>query len=318
MIRYITLHGEVTGSARLNMMGLSMEIRLSLRGKRIDEDLIAFVTDGKNIKRVLIKNGASSIENTKKLDFRGIIIANEMGEFIAEGACGINQNRMTELKASIRMMGIDKKNPVRARSGIETLNSAASSPVPRSTSPSPMPSRNGSADADRSMGKGKNMRNERIDNNRQRKNSDAKAENMHDTADKRSGATPIEKAENSSPGKRSSVIAGILDKADYLFHGAKGNDNQGNEIDESNLASSDEEAVQNPFPHMFPNSYWKRKIGDKTRMSGIANVRGVKYQLVAVRSASRHPPMGMGLGRNIRRLKSKEGKWYWVGINRIR
>ena len=75
---------------------------------------------------------------------------------------------------------------------------------------------------------------------------------------------------------------------------------------------TEREAVENPFPSFFENSYWWREVNDNTRIFGVANIRGIKYRIVAVRSNAKYPPRGMG--RNARRLISSGGKRYWVGL----
>ena len=77
-------------------------------------------------------------------------------------------------------------------------------------------------------------------------------------------------------------------------------------------AHTEREAVENPFPSFFENSYWWREVNDNTRIFGVANIRGIKYRIVAVRSNAKYPPRGMG--RNARRLISSGGKRYWVGL----
>ena len=80
-----------------------------------------------------------------------------------------------------------------------------------------------------------------------------------------------------------------------------------------NSARSDESAAENPFPQLFPNSYWKKRQNDR-RLFGKARVRGVMYGIVAVPSASRRPPAG--LCGNLRRVRSNSGSWFWLGIRR--
>lgn len=80
-----------------------------------------------------------------------------------------------------------------------------------------------------------------------------------------------------------------------------------------NCARSDESAAENPFPQLFPNSYWKKRQNDR-RLFGKARVRGVMYGIIAVPSASRRPPAG--LCGNLRRVRSNSGSWFWLGIRR--
>ena len=81
----------------------------------------------------------------------------------------------------------------------------------------------------------------------------------------------------------------------------------------SGNAQSSSDSFENPFPQLFPDSEWKTLSGDASRLAGRAKVKGVYYDITAVRSNNRrYPPKG--LGGNIRRLYSKDGKLYWIGI----
>lgn len=130
---------------------------------------------------------------------------------------------------------------------------------------------------------------------------------------------------------KSPVTEGILGKAKELFAGSGISAATGNPAENSNpavhrsdfdadigalcenCARSDESAAENPFPQLFPNSYWKKRQNDR-RLFGKARVRGVMYGIVAVPSASRRPPAG--LCGNLRRVRSNSGSWFWLGIRR--
>ena len=130
---------------------------------------------------------------------------------------------------------------------------------------------------------------------------------------------------------KSPVTEGILGKAKELFAGSGISAANGNPAENSNpavhrsdfdadigalcenCARSDESAAENPFPQLFPNSYWKKRQNDR-RLFGKARVRGVMYGIVAVPSASRRPPAG--LCGNLRRIRSNSGSWFWLGIRR--
>ena len=130
---------------------------------------------------------------------------------------------------------------------------------------------------------------------------------------------------------KSPVTEGILGKAKELFAGSGISTANGNPAENPNpavhrsdfdadigalcesCARSDESAAENPFPQLFPNSYWKKRQNDR-RLFGKARVRGVMYGIVAVPSASRRPPAG--LCGNLRRVRSNSGSWFWLGIRR--
>lgn len=125
---------------------------------------------------------------------------------------------------------------------------------------------------------------------------------------------------------RSSATADILDMANYLFRGGepKRDGDAARECGAQNpegrapapVAMPEESvAVENPFPQFFPNSYWQRKAGDEKRIMGTANIRGVKYSVIAVRSGSKYPPHG--IGSSVRKLRSNDGRLYWIGMTKI-
>ena len=115
------------------------------------------------------------------------------------------------------------------------------------------------------------------------------------------------------------VTSEILDTARQLFE-MQNNMNrpsfQPSENPSGRNSETEESAGQpfeNPFPQLFPDSEWKTLSGDASKLSGRAEVKGVYYNITAVRSNNRrYPPKG--LGGNIRRLYSKDGKLYWIGI----
>ena len=124
----------------------------------------------------------------------------------------------------------------------------------------------------------------------------------------------------------SSAAADILDMANYLFRGGEPKRNmdtvrevrpQNTEVKESarDTMLEEPEAIQNPFPQFFPNSYWQRGAGDEKRITGTANIRGVKYSVTAVRSNSKYPPHG--IGHSVRKLRSNDGRLYWVGMTKL-
>ena len=107
------------------------------------------------------------------------------------------------------------------------------------------------------------------------------------------------------------VTSEILDTARRLFEMQNNMDRppfQSSADTSERNAKTAEDAVQpyeNPFPQLFPDSEWKTLSGDASKLSGRAKVKGVFYNITAVRSSNRrYPPKG--LGGNIRRLYSKD------------
>lgn len=260
MVRFIMLHGEISGSAKMVTRNSSVEIKLSLRNGAKADGLTLFASDGERIKsgEFLSDYGIiiSGIANVL-----GIVLRNEYGDIVSEGSGGLSSSAMDKFKASVRMM---EKYP--------------------------------------------NLRKKKTSADVGAKSSSENASNA------REGKCELIEDKKSITGKKSPVTEEILQKASYLF-GTNIDANERFEVDPSSIAVSDEEAVQNPFPRMFPNSYWKRKIGNETRLFGNTVVRGIKYNLTAIKSHSKYPPRE--LGRNVRKMLSMDGKRYWVGIQRI-
>ncbi len=259
MVRFIMLHGEISGSAKIVMRNNSVEIKLSLRSGARADGLTLFASDGEKIKTGEFSSDYGIIISGIANVF-GIILRNEYGEIVSEGSCGLSGSAMDKFKASVRMM---KKN----------------SAVQQKKTPVKLEQKSSPARADVV--------------------SDGKHESIED--------------KKSTAGKQSPVTAQILQKASYLF-GESVDVNERFEVNQRDIAVSDEEAVQNPFPRMFPNSYWRRKIGNDTSLFGNTVVRGIKYSLTAIKSHSKYPPRE--LGRNVRRVLSTDGKRYWIGIQR--
>lgn len=71
-------------------------------------------------------------------------------------------------------------------------------------------------------------------------------------------------------------------------------------------------AVQNPFPKLFPNSYWKKEQNNPT-LYGVAQNRNGRFDVTAVPGRySRRPPARLaGFNRFIR---GADGTGYWVRV----
>ncbi len=335
MVRFLTLTGDITGSARLNIMRGRLELCLNLRG-RVRGSLRAFITDGKGVKEVELSGGCGT---TDSMDVRAIMLTGEMGEVLATGSSGMSAKELEGFRTRIRFIinserenkrfkneaGSIKNNGI-GRSGFGSKqNNACASAECRG--------RQSMAEAEI-----KSVSSERNVLNAQKR--------INQSSEK--GADVPRNYNIVKP--QSAAAANILDKAVYLFHGEipKRMDMMNNErpvepdndIAESGMVgarkanpvdgfnagnynahekNSDDfaprEAVENPFPSFFNNSYWWKDEGDERRIHGVANVRGIKYRVIAVRSNAKYPPNGMG--RNARRLLSMDGKRFWVGMSKL-
>lgn len=247
MIRFLSLHGDMTGSARINEQRSGVEVCLKLRS-RVNSALQAFITDGKRIAAIRIVDGCGTGEN---MNVRGLLLCGEGGELLAFGSVDMGRAESEEFKTKVRFI----------------LNVRA-----------------------------EERRLQQMEYARRQQTTNPK---------EGEGAGRAEKPKPESP-----ATAEILERAEQLFRGgAQAAKPMGKHPD---TAHTEREAVENPFPSFFENSYWWREVNDNTRIFGVANIRGIKYRIVAVRSNAKYPPRGMG--RNARRLISSGGKWYWVGL----
>ena len=259
MIRFLSLHGDMTGSARINEQRSGVEVCLKLRS-RMNSALQAFITDGKRIAAIRIVDGCGTGEY---MNVRGLLVCGEGGELLAFGSVDMGRAEAEEFRTKVRFI----------------LNARAE----------------------------------------KRRLQQSEYARRQQTAGPKQGegAGRAEKPKPESP-----ATAEILERAEQLFRGgaqaAKKPDAA--EAEQAakpmgkypDTAHTEREAVENPFPSFFENSYWWREVNDNTRIFGVANIRGIKYRIVAVRSNAKYPPRGMG--RNARRLISSGGKRYWVGL----
>ena len=259
MIRFLSLHGDMTGSARINEQRSGVEVCLKLRS-RMNSALQAFITDGKRIAAIRIVDGCGTGEY---MNVRGLLVCGEGGELLAFGSVDMGRAEAEEFRTKVRFI----------------LNARAE----------------------------------------KRRLQQSEYARRQQTAGPKQGegAGRAEKPKPESP-----ATAEILERAEQLFRGgvqaakkpAAAEAEQAAKPMEKQpeAAHTEREAVENPFPSFFENSYWWREVNDNTRIFGVANIRGIKYRIVAVRSNAKYPPRGMG--RNARRLISSGGKWYWVGL----
>lgn len=347
MVKFITLTGELTGSARLDMKYNRPELYLRLRTRR-NGRLRAFITDGSKVREVTLSGNSGTFENIK---VRGLILTDENGNVLATGSGDMCAKELESFKIGIRML---------TNASSHTSNSSAHQAQPSSktnqlpnadpekffkqnmgTPSSIKPGAKASPVSQDIMQSKQNTSNHANSEKAQRQAAGTRRNKNQNT----NNTTSVEKSLSCEALEKpkSPATAEILNKAGYLFRGERINDNEPvfkhkqdttvkNNMSDSAFPSTEikasecnsckketmppmREAVENPFPNFFDNSYWWRNEGDTKRIYGTANVRGIKYNVTAIRSNAKYPPNG--IGRSVRRMYSADGKRFWVGLTRI-
>ncbi|MDY6088814.1 MAG: hypothetical protein SPI37_04390 [Eubacteriales bacterium] len=297
MIRFLSLHGDMTGSARINEQRSGVEVCLKLRS-RMNSALQAFITDGKRIAAIRIVDGCGTGEY---MNVRGLLVCGEGGELLAFGSVDMGRAEAEEFRTKVRFIlnaWAEKRRfqqPEYARrqqtAGPKQGEGAGRAEKPKPESPATA---------------------EILERAEQLFRGGVQTAKKPAAAEAEQEAKPMGKYPE----------AAYTERAEQLFRGgvqaAKKPDAA--EAEQAakpmgkypDTAHTEREAVENPFPSFFENSYWWREVNDNTRIFGVANIRGIKYRIVAVRSNAKYPPRGMG--RNARRLISSGGKRYWVGL----
>ena len=297
MIRFLSLHGDMTGSARINEQRSGVEVCLKLRS-RMNSALQAFITDGKRIAAIRIVDGCGTGEY---MNVRGLLVCGEGGELLAFGSVDMGRAEAEEFRTKVRFIlnaWAEKRRfqqPEYARrqqtAGPKQGEGAGRAEKPKPESPATA---------------------EILERAEQLFRGGAQATKKPAAAEADQAAKPM--------GKYLDTVH--TERAEQLFRGgvqaakkpaaAEAEQEAKPMGKHPDTAHTEREAVENPFPSFFENSYWWREVNDNTRIFGVANIRGIKYRIVAVRSNAKYPPRGMG--RNARRLISSGGKRYWVGL----
>ena len=297
MIRFLSLHGDMTGSARINEQRSGVEVCLKLRS-RMNSALQAFITDGKRIAAIRIVDGCGTGEY---MNVRGLLVCGEGGELLAFGSVDMGRAEAEEFRTKVRFI----------------LNARAEK---RRLQQSEYARRQQTAGPKQGEGAGRAEK--------PKPESPATAEILERAEQLFRGGAQTAKKPAAAEAEQAAKPMGKYpdtehtERAEQLFRGgvqaAKKPDAA--EAEQAakpmgkypDTAHTEREEVENPFPSFFENSYWWREVNDNTRIFGVANIRGIKYRIVAVRSNAKYPPRGMG--RNARRLISSGGKRYWVGL----
>ena len=335
MIRFLSLHGDMTGSARINEQRSGVEVCLKLRS-RMNSTLQAFITDGKRIAAIRIVDGCGTGEY---MNVRGLLVCGEGGELLAFGSVDMGRAEAEEFRTKVRFILNARAEKRRLQQSEYARRQQTAGPkqgegAGRAEKPKPeSPATAEILERAEQLFRGGAQTAKKPD--AAEAEQAAKPMGKHpDTAHTeraeqlfRGGAQAAKKpaaaeAEQEAPPMGKYPEAAYTERAEQLFRGgvqaAKKPDAA--EAEQAakpmgkypDTAHTEREAVENPFPSFFENSYWWREVNDNTRIFGVANIRGIKYRIVAVRSNAKYPPRGMG--RNARRLISSGGKRYWVGL----
>ena len=297
MIRFLSLHGDMTGSARINEQRSGVEVCLKLRS-RMNSALQAFITDGKRIAAIRIVDGCGTGEY---MNVRGLLVCGEGGELLAFGSVDMGRAEAEEFRTKVRFILNARAEKRRLQQSEYARRQQTAGPKQgegAGRAEKPKPESPATAEI--------------LERAEQLFRGGVQAAKKPDAAEAEQAAKPMGKYPDTEHTER----------AEQLFRGGVQTAKKpaAAEAEQAakpmgkypDTAHTEREAVENPFPSFFENSYWWREVNDNTRIFGVANIRGIKYRIVAVRSNAKYPPRGMG--RNARRLISSGGKRYWVGL----
>ena len=373
MIRFLSLHGDMTGSARINEQRSGVEVCLKLRS-RVNSALQAFITDGKRIAAIRIVDGCGTGEN---MNVRGLLLCGEGGELLAFGSVDMGRAEAEEFRTKVRFILNARAEKRRLQqseyarrqqtAGPKQGEGAGRAEKPKPESPATAEileraeqlfrggaqaaKKPAAAEAEQAANPmGKQPDTAHTERAEQLFRGGVQAAKKPAAAEAEQAAKPMGKYPDTEHTERAEQLfrGGVqtakkpaaaeaeqaakpmgkypdtehTERAEQLFRGgaqaakkpaaAEAEQEAKPMGKHPDTAHTEREAVENPFPSFFENSYWWREVNDNTRIFGVANIRGIKYRIVAVRSNAKYPPRGMG--RNARRLISSGGKRYWVGL----
>ena len=335
MIRFLSLHGDMTGSARINEQRSGVEVCLKLRS-RMNSALQAFITDGKRIAAIRIVDGCGTGEY---MNVRGLLVCGEGGELLAFGSVDMGRAEAEEFRTKVRFILNARAEKRRLQQSEYARRQQTAGPKQgegAGRAEKPKPESPATAEI--------------LERAEQLFRGGAQAAKKPAAAEAEQAANPMGKQPDTAHTERAEQLfrGGVqaakkpaaaeaeqaakpmgkypdtehTERAEQLFRGGAqaAKKPAAAEAEQAakpmgkypDTAHTEREAVENPFPSFFENSYWWREVNDNTRIFGVANIRGIKYRIVAVRSNAKYPPRGMG--RNARRLISSGGKRYWVGL----
>ena len=297
MIRFLSLHGDMTGSARINEQRSGVEVCLKLRS-RMNSALQAFITDGKRIAAIRIVDGCGTGEY---MNVRGLLVCGEGGELLAFGSVDMGRAEAEEFRTKVRFILNARAEKRRLQQSEYARRQQTAGPKQgegAGRAEKPKPESPATAEI--------------LERAEQLFRGGVQAAKKPDAAEAEQAAKPMGKNPDTEHTERAEQLfrgGAQTAKKPAAAEAEQAAKPMGKQPD---TAHTEREAVENPFPSFFENSYWWREANDNARIFGIANIRGIKYHIIAVRSNAKYPPRGMG--RNARRLISSGGKWYWVGL----
>ena len=297
MIRFLSLHGDMTGSARINEQRSGVEVCLKLRS-RMNSALQAFITDGKRIAAIRIVDGCGTGEY---MNVRGLLVCGEGGELLAFGSVDMGRAEAEEFRTKVRFILNARAEKRRLQQSEYARRQQTAGPKQgegAGRAEKPKPESPATAEI--------------LERAEQLFRGGAQAAKKPAAAEAEQAAKPMGKYPDTEHTERAEQLFRGGAQAAKKPAAAEAEQEAKPMGKHPDTAHTEREAVENPFPSFFENSYWWREVNDNTRIFGVANIRGIKYRIVAVRSNAKYPPRGMG--RNARRLISSGGKWYWVGL----
>ena len=297
MIRFLSLHGDMTGSARINEQRSGVEVCLKLRS-RMNSALQAFITDGKRIAAIRIVDGCGTGEY---MNVRGLLVCGEGGELLAFGSVDMGRAEAEEFRTKVRFILNARAEKRRLQQSEYARRQQTAGPKQgegAGRAEKPKPESPATAEI--------------LERAEQLFRGGVQAAKKPDAAEAEQAAKPMGKYPDTEHTERAEQLFRGGAQAAKKPAAAEAEQEAKPMGKHPDTAHTEREAVENPFPSFFENSYWWREVNDNTRIFGVANIRGIKYRIVAVRSNAKYPPRGMG--RNARRLISSGGKRYWVGL----
>ena len=297
MIRFLSLHGDMTGSARINEQRSGVEVCLKLRS-RMNSALQAFITDGKRIAAIRIVDGCGTGEY---MNVRGLLVCGEGGELLAFGSVDMGRAEAEEFRTKVRFILNARAEKRRLQQSEYARRQQTAGPKQgegAGRAEKPKPESPATAEI--------------LERAEQLFRGGVQAAKKPDAAEAEQAAKPMGKHPDTAHTERAEQLFRGGAQAAKKPAAAEAEQEAKPMGKHPDTAHTEREAVENPFPSFFENSYWWREVNDNTRIFGVANIRGIKYRIVAVRSNAKYPPRGMG--RNARRLISSGGKRYWVGL----
>ena len=298
MIRLIALHGSLSGSVVLNSSGGRTEFMLKTRrsAQTCAEGLSAFLiapnqSGGFRMERAEIVNcaGSAAIDGV-----RGILITNS-NAIIAEGSSGMSEETaMERAKVQLRLT---------------------------------FPKNGGAAEPQRAERRGEVTAQESPIWKNEAEKAAVNAEKPIEEAALQASASPVTRRVLSL----AKALFGSSEADGFLFDDAPASEAKPSPQRETPPHSApsppsvppavepympNSEAVKNPFPTLFPNSSWRKKAGEAA-LSGKVKHRGRLYSVAAIPRDGQFPPNELSPFSNIRKVKSVDGKTYWLGIKRM-